>query len=284
MVAPTLIAPADGFQNPMNPITGRSVDLGFSWEKPSKNVTRYEIAVYTDPDTKTRHAQHYVDSTGSAPVVVMGPYQTGTTKAVEFSPGTSYYWKVRVAGNGPVYSPWSEVREVTIEPGVALVPEILSPENGETGASMTPSFSWDPVAGASDYNFVLANNAGMKAPIVDVVVKGTTAYSMITPLNYGVTYFWKVRPIAPVEGGWSAIANFSVMEEPTEPPPPVVVQELPPPVINIPPAPPAQQIVIPPAPPPPAQIVPAYIWAIIIIGAILVIAVIVLIVRTRRAT
>jgi hypothetical protein len=60
-----------------------------------------------------------------------------------------------------------------------------------------------------------------------------------------------------------------------------VVEQVPPPVINIPAPPPAQEIVIPPAPTP-EEIAPGYIWAIIIIGAVLVIAVIVLIVRTRR--
>jgi len=50
------------------------------------------------------------------------------------------------------------------------------------------------------------------------------------------------------------------MAEPVEPTPPVVIEPT----------------------PPPAQIAPAYIWGIIGIGAILVIVVIALIVRTRR--
>jgi len=102
-------------------------------------------------------------------------------------------------------------------------------------------------------------------------------------LERGATYFWRVRAIEPVEGDWSTIANFTVAEEAPAPPDPVVVTTTQPPdiIVEIPPAPPATVIEIPPAPAA-EEIAPAYIWAIIIIGAVLVIAVIVLIVRTRR--
>ena len=63
-----------------------------------------------------------------------------------------------------------------------------------------------------------------------------------------------------------------------------MIEQVPAPIINIPPAPPAQEIVIPPAPEPAAPISQGLLWAVVIIGAILVIAVIVLILRTRRVT
>jgi hypothetical protein len=288
--APTLVAPADGYQNALNPLTGRSVDIAFSWERVSK-ATTYDIDIYTDEAGTTRVIRFNKDfSADPSPVTLLGPYQP-TGQQIEFSPGKTYYWRVRVASAGPLYSAWSEMRSFTIEPSAAMVSEILSPINGAAGASRTPSFSWGPVSQTTEYRFKLADNVALASPIVDVKVR-STGYALVRELDYGKTYFWAVQPVSPVEGSWSAVSNFTVLTEAdTEPaPPPVVVEKVPPPVINLPPpvinipAPePVPDIIIPPAPAPPAPIAPAYIWAVIIIGAILVIAVVVLIVRTRRA-
>jgi hypothetical protein len=112
------------------------------------------------------------------------------------------------------------------------------------------------------------------------------------------TYYWRVRvnSAGPVKSAWSEVRSFAVGSLP-EAVEPVIIEQPPAPVISVPPAPaitieppeivlpapePAPEIVIPAAPAPPAPITPAYIWAIIIIGAILVIALVVLIIRTRR--
>jgi hypothetical protein len=278
---PALTSPADGKAIQMNPITGKSYDVSFVWEQPPKGREyTYDLWIAFDSSFKERAKSAQKTTSSSAPALIVGPSGAET---LEYMAGQTYYWKVRVAQNGPLKSPWSEVRSFTIEPGEALVPTVLAPANGGTGISRMPSFSWAPIGGATDYQFKLADNVALGSPIVDVTVKAT-GYSVTTELDYGKTYYWAVKPIAPVEGAWSAIANFTVKEEAVAPAPPVVVKEVPPPVINI-PAPPAPppDIVIPPAPAPPAQIAPAYIWAVIIIGAVLVIAVIILIVRTRRA-
>jgi hypothetical protein len=112
------------------------------------------------------------------------------------------------------------------------------------------------------------------------------------------TYYWRVRIDAagPVKSAWSDVRSFTIGKLP-EALPPVTIEQPPAPVIEVPPTPeititppeivlpapePVPEIVIPEPPAPPAPITPAYIWAIIIIGAILVIALVVLIIRTRR--
>jgi hypothetical protein len=279
----TLTAPADGYSNPVNNVTGKANEIAFRWEQLSES-TEYKLYIAYDADFDQTVTDFAVEEDGDPVVQLVGPDQTGPTSddeaKVNFMPGTTYYWRVKATA--PLTSPYSEVRSFTIEPGVALVPAVLSPENGVTGTSQMPSFSWSPVSGTTMYRFVLANNPALTAPIVDITT-GSTAYAVATELALDTTYYWAVQSIEPVEGGFSAISNFTVMGAPVEAPPPVEVKEVPAPVINIPPAPaPPPDIVIPPAPPPPAPIAPAYIWAVIIIGAVLVIAVIVLIVRTRR--
>jgi len=97
------------------------------------------------------------------------------------------------------------------------------------------------------------------------------------------TYYWRVRVniAGPVKSPYSETRSFTIGTLPETPIIPVEVVIPPPPVISVPEAPTITitppEIVLPPAP-----ITPAYIWAIIIIGAILVIAVVVLIIRTRR--
>jgi hypothetical protein len=132
------------------------------------------------------------------------------------------------------------------------------------------------------YQFQLSEGTAFAAPIysADVANAGVQLPLNVT-LEQGKMYFWRVRALQPVAGDWSTIANFTVAEPAPAPAPPIVVKEMPAPQITVTTPPPPPEIVIPPAPPE-KVINPTYIWAIIIIGAILVIAVIVLIVRTRR--
>ncbi|MFC2002103.1 hypothetical protein ACFLUZ_06365, partial [Chloroflexota bacterium] len=282
--APTLISPADESQHKMNQITGRAMDIAFNWNEPSNNVTEYQLGIYTDAACSHRVQSCPVESTSDTPpAVIIGPYQSSAdNQFVEYTAGTTYYWRVK--STEPLESPWSETYSFTIEPIAALVPALLSPTNGATNASRTPSFSWEPVAGAGEYRFILADDVVLTTPIVEVKVR-SAGYTLVKELELDEdkTYYWAVKAIAPAEGGWSTIANFTVQEKRVEPAIKVVVKEVPPTVINLPaPSPPPAEIVIPPSPPPSEPIVPTYVWAIIIVESMLVMVVIILIVRTRR--
>jgi len=101
------------------------------------------------------------------------------------------------------------------------------------------------------------------------------AYTLIAGREYGVQIMATVEVSGDnITSPWSDPVFFKVEEgvPQTEMTPPLTV-----PPITIPP------ITIPPVTVPPAQVIsPAWIWAVVIIGAILVIAVIVLIFMTRR--
>jgi len=195
-----------------------------------------------------------------------------------FQPGHTYYWRVRAYA--PTTSAYSETRSFIIQPTAATVPNVSSPENGSSIDTTSPAFSWTPVSGATMYQFQLSDDPAFGTTLVDEELAAAGIMPSVA-LDRGTTYFWRVKAIAPVDGDWSTVANFIVAEEAPAPAPPVVVEQTPAPVIEIPAPPPATVVEIPPAPPV-EKIAPAYIWAIIIIGAVLVIAVIVLIVRTRR--
>jgi len=102
----------------------------------------------------------------------------------------------------------------------------------------------------------------------------------------GETYYWRAKAIDPVESPWSETRSFTVAE--ADAPAPVAIQPAAPaPEITV--EVPAAPAVTLPAPvvqiPEMAPAIPAsLLWAVVVIGAILVIALIVLIVRTRKVT
>ncbi|MFC1942786.1 hypothetical protein ACFLWU_06190 [Chloroflexota bacterium] len=274
-----LAAPAEGFQNAINPVSGNSQDVAFSWSKPTTGTIAYDVRIWASDGSTILTTASRAATDGATPNLLIGPNQSGT-QVLNWAPGQTYYWNVRTSS--PIYSPWSEKRSFTIEPLGAQVPNVLSPVNGGEISNTNPAFSWSPVAGTTSYEFQLGLSTNFGKALTSETVAATGTRPLVK-LDAGMTYFWRVRAVAPVMGDWSAIANFEIAEPPAAAAPPIEIIQTPPPVIQIPAAPPANVIQIPAAPAPPAQIAPSYIWAIIIIGAVLVIAVIVLIVRTRRS-
>lgn len=278
LIGLVLKTPPHNYASLVNPVTGIANEITFRWSGLS-TATEYKLYIARDKDFAGLIATITVQSDLPTLVVFVGPDRAGDAK-VKFAAGTNYYWRVKVTQ--PPYSPYSETRRFTTKPLLAPVPDLLVPANGSTGVSQMPSFSWNPVSRGTEYRFVLADNVALASPIVDLDVN-STGFALAQELDYGKAYFWAVKPIAPVAGGWSTVANFTVKEKPAEPAPSLVVEQVPPLVIQLPvPPPPPPEIVIPPPSVPPASIVPAYIWAIIIIGAFLVSVVIFLIVRNFR--
>jgi hypothetical protein len=122
--------------------------------------------------------------------------------------------------------------------------------------------------------------------------EGDTMSFTMTDQDYdlmpGVTYYWRVRvnEAGPVESPWSDTWSFTVSD--AEAVAPVTVQPAPPApeiTVEVPPAPavtlPAPVVQVPEIAP---AIPTSLLWAVVVIGAILVIALIVLIVRTRKVT
>jgi hypothetical protein len=193
--------------------------------------------------------------------------------------GTEYYWRVRVgeqvAGEddeGPLLSRWSEIRMFTTRVQQVAEPIDVAPAPGAQDVVLMPAFSWGAVDGADFYEIEVATDADF-TNIVDSGTPAGNVYLASTTLEYGTTYYWRVRGIAfsgAPEGDWN-VSVFTTMLEPTEEAPPVVVEE----------APAVPDVVV--EVPAPVEAIPSWMLIVIIaIGAVLVVALIVLIVRTRR--
>lgn len=177
-----------------------------------------------------------------------------------------------------------------VEPpaGVPVVPVIGmtgTPVFGAMAAAIQPTFTWSAVAGATSYEFVLAEEIGQDDKFAIIDYSATTeinGHVAREQLKYDTVYNWRVRAVNAVGAGPWATSFFTTVTEPVPPPepvPPVVIKETPPT--------PAPEIIlqVPPATKQEVQVIPDYLlWVVVVVGAVLIIAVVILIVRTRRIT
>jgi hypothetical protein len=210
-------------------------------------------------------------------IQTVGVNPGGTTN--NLTGGTKYWW--RVQATSPIPSRYTTATFTTALNQVSTTAVDLFPIQGAVDTTITPTFAWPAVTGATGYEFVIAEETGQqdKFAIIDLSANTITdAYKLAESLKYNTTYWWRVRAtIGDVKGAWSTFF-FTTMQKPvattaTATTPAIVITTAPAPEITL---------QIPPSPSP-VQVIPPYLlWAVIGVGAILVIAVIVLIVRTRR--
>jgi hypothetical protein len=287
VVGPTVTGPANGAVIPVNVESGASYDVTFSWERySSKYIVSMDVQIATDSNFNAKIVDmtvYDIDTDGVA--TVFGPGRAGDYSA-SFMPGNTYYWRVRHSkeisstqtdSNRNFNSPWSETRSFKIQSPVTF--NIVTPEVGATGVSTSPTFTWTPFEGAIGYEVAVAEDETFA--ILDYSHSTeSTFYKAEETLKYSTTYYWRVRGVtgpAPAKkaapGGPWITGVFTTEAKAVEPTPPIVIEPTPPtPAAEI------KVVQVPTA----APIPPALLWAIIAIGGVLIIALIVLIVRTRR--
>jgi len=179
-----------------------------------------------------------------------------------------------VAPGEPWHSRWSDSWTFNTALGEPPWSPTLYTPGGEWQYSgldveLMPAFSWQSAKNADGYQFVLADNAEFASPLVDEKVP-ESAYNLDFELEYNTNYFWKVMAYngSKAISRWSDVGAFTTITKevpaPSPAPPATVTQPAPAPVVI------------------PTPIPPVLLWVIVGIGALLIIAVIILIVRTRR--
>lgn len=115
---------------------------------------------------------------------------------------------VRGFDAGDIGAKWSPAREMTIAPQATLLSPLLPTFNSR------PTFTWQPVSGASRYHIQI-QNAATGAVLVNQ--QGITATSFIPadPLP-AADYQWWIRATGPtgVQGTWSLAGDFNVTGKP----------------------------------------------------------------------
>jgi len=200
------------------------------------------------------------------------------------APDTTYVWQVRaaaIAAGANLTSAWSEPAEFTVESGTPLLPtvyrpNILSPAAGAlTGTKL--GFAWSPITGADSYQFVLATDAALSQPVAGTPLELPLPSYQVAGLEPGTTYFWGVKVLEPTPGA-QTISTFTTADAPVGSAE-VSVEPVPAKVELVVPEQPAPEIVIEVPPQTNGSLLPdAAIWAIVGIGAVLVLAVLILVV------
>lgn len=101
---------------------------------------------------------------------------------------------------------------------IPAAPALNAPADGASTADTTPTFSWNSVANANEYEIEVDNNADFSSPIVNRTQPGTQ-FTPGNALTQG-TYFWRVGANntaggCAALGPWSAARSFTVTSTPT---------------------------------------------------------------------
>ena len=191
---PRLSSPAVG-------TTEVDLNVALVWER-ANNAASYELHVATD-------------QTFDAPVLTRSGITALSYTVRNMADNTTHYWRVR-SSNGVGSSDWSGVRWFTTMrlDSVPPPPTTGSPEDGMTGVSTNPQFSWNRIANAQSYRFQLSRNPNFLTTIQDLSgLTGTTVD--VSGLANNTTYYWRVNASSPKGAGpWSLIATLTTFAAP----------------------------------------------------------------------
>ena len=198
---PALIAPEDGE-------TVTTASPTFHWDV-AVGAASYGLMVAAESDFAT-------------PVIDTDVPTLAHTPAAPLADGT-YHWRVQSRA-GVAAGEWSAARSFTIDTSgpdcpPPLAPELIAPDDGAT-VDAAPALSWAAADGATRYAVILADNAQLAGPLLEVVTE-EPGYAVAAPLPPG-DYYWAVNGIYYIEGTCdaagppSAVWRFTVAEAPPE--------------------------------------------------------------------
>lgn len=245
------------------------------------NATQYDLYFFTDAActqfVTAWTAPALIPAPTFTPAVAAAP--AATIAAGTFTAGADYWMLVRARNQVPtdlIRSRFSDPIKFTVEIGVPIQapgvgPVLTSPAPGATDVDAAAvAFSWGTMLQATEYEFILATDSALQNTIAGTPAYVTTPSFGPVTLDAGESYFYAVKVTKPSVspqsvGSFTTATTVSVWTDP------------------------ATGLTYPTREALEAAIAargapstPIYIWIVIAIGAILVIAVIWLIFTTRK--
>ena len=197
LIAPVLVAPADG----------------------ATVATDEPLLEWSAVDGADVYQVQVSENAAFSAVIVNEPSVADTATTVTLPGEGEYWWRVR-AKAGAEAGPWSEIRQFTVALEACVtpgVPTLLSPADGSDTEDLTPTFAWDDVANATEYEIIIGENPGLPEAIM-VGHPTAPTYTFPDPLEVNTTYYWAVRAHNTAGGcdlssAWSESWTVSITEE-----------------------------------------------------------------------
>ncbi len=188
---PTTLSPSNG-------ATGVSLTPVLGWNAAS-GASSYRVQL----STSATFATLVTDQSGL----------TGTSLATGgLVNGTVYVWRVN-ATNAVGTSTWSAVAGFTT--ATLLLPPSApvqsAPANGALGVSLTPTISWNAVAGAVSYRLQISSNPGFTSAVSDQSGIAGLSSSVSGLANSTLYYLRMSATNAGGEGPWSTVSSFTTV-------------------------------------------------------------------------
>jgi len=285
----TINTPAAGATIAIDPVTGRAMPVTLNWAPMGFStglVNSYQVFLFEESQGPAGAEAYFANLAGGGinnptiDIVPVGQAALGDI-AYTFVGGTSYGIMIRAfneVSTDNIVSNFCAPVFIDIEASSGVItpthagPELTSPIPGTQDIDPGTGFSWNPMAGVTEYELIIATDSGLTSPVAGTpVYLDTTSYGPVE-LEYAADYYYAVKATEPTSSV-QTVGHFRTMDEPVEK---YTCEycgltfdtraEL------------EAHIAAAHAP-----TTPLYIWIVIAIGAILVIAVIWLIFTTRRA-
>jgi len=197
LIAPVLVAPADG----------------------ATVATDEPLLEWSAVDGADVYQVQVSENAAFSAVVVNEPSVANTATTVTLPGEGEYWWRVR-AKAGAEDGPWSEIRQFTVALEACVtpgVPTLLSPADGSDTEDLTPTFAWDDVANATEYEIIIGENPGLPEAIM-VGHPTAPTYTFPDPLEVNTTYYWAVRAHntagdCDLSSAWSESWTVTITEE-----------------------------------------------------------------------
>ena len=137
--------------------------------------------------------------------------------------GVTYYWRIGYNGNySTVWSFTPSTGSSGPTPIVILPTSLISPQDSTINVSLSPTFNWNSVNGATNYQIQISTNANFSNIVTDASNITTTTYSA-AGFSFGGAYYWRVRALNNIgASNWSN--SFIFFTQPPLPSAPTLLQ------------------------------------------------------------
>jgi len=116
--------------------------------------------------------------------------------------GQDYYWRVNALHAEDV-SDWSDAWSLTTINTVYLT----SPENEEMDVASCPSYEWEEIVGAANYELWVDQDSEFSNPMIGIAESPT--FQCAIPMERDTACYWKVRGVTSLDTtNWSAVWSF----------------------------------------------------------------------------